>query len=50
MVGIPPENPEHLCPSLCVNWLEMAMNSSFEFAHQNLGLAAQRQTIIMIEV
>jgi hypothetical protein len=50
MVGIPPENPEHLCPSLCVNWLEMAMNSSFEFVHQNLGIAAQRQTIIMIEV
>jgi hypothetical protein len=44
MVGIPPENPHHLCPSLYVNWLEMSMDSSFEFAHQNLGISAQRQT------
>ena len=44
MVGITPENPGKFRPSLYVNWLESAMNNAFEFAHQNLGIAAQRQS------
>lgn len=43
MVGIPPENPRKLCPSMYVKWLEIAMNNAFEFAHDNLCIAAQRQ-------
>ena len=44
MVGIIPERPGKFCPSLYVNWLESAMNNAFEFAHQNLGIAAQSQS------
>ena len=43
MVRIPPENAGKFCPSLYVNWLESAMSNAFEFVHQNLGIAAQRQ-------
>ena len=45
MVGISPDNPGKFCPSLYVSWLESAMNNAFEFAHQNLGIAAQRQSL-----
>ena len=44
MVGIPPENPGKCGSFFYINWLESSMNNAFEFAHQNLGIAAQRQS------
>lgn len=40
MVEIPSENTQKLCPSVYVKWIEIAMNNAFEFAHDNLCIAA----------
>lgn len=42
MVGLPP-NTSGYCPSMYVNWLQNSTRKTFEFAHQNLGIATSRQ-------
>lgn len=43
MVGNPPNDIEHQCPVQYVEWVKYAMGNAFQFAYENLGVAAQRQ-------
>lgn len=43
MVGNPPNDIEHQCPVQYVEWVKYAMGNAFQFAYDNLGVAAQRQ-------
>jgi len=43
MYGPPPDREEVECPIEYVEWLQSAMQTTFEFAHKNLSRAAKRQ-------
>ena len=42
-VGYPPSGSEPVCPTFYVEWLKQAFRDSFQFAFENLKVAASRQ-------